>query len=128
MNAHPSVLIVDDDHFLVDMYSMKFKEKGYTVDSANGGEEALAKLRKGASPNVMLLDIVMPGIDGIELLKRVRSENLCPGTIFIALTNQSQEADVAKAKELGVASYIVKANAVPTEVLSEVERVLADQK
>lgn len=128
MKALPSVLIVDDDHFLVDMYSMKFKERGFAVDSASGGEEALAKLRKGTAPDVTLLDIVMPGVDGIELLKRVRSENLCPGTVFIALTNQSQETDVAKAKELGVASYIVKANAVPTEVLNEVERVLADRK
>ena len=62
------ILIVDDDEFLLDMYVLKFKESGFDVIACRGGEETLKKIREGLKPDVMLLDIVMPAIDGFEVL------------------------------------------------------------
>ena len=123
--AAKSILIVDDDRFLIDMYSLKFKEEGFSVDSAQGGEEAIHKLSEGKGPDVVLLDLIMPGIDGLEVLKTVQEKKLAPRSLFIVLSNQSQEGDIARAREFGADHYIVKASAVPSEVVVEVKKKLA---
>lgn len=123
-----SVMIVDDDKFLLGMYSLKFANNGYDVDTAVGSLSALEKLRGGARPNVILLDIIMPYMDGLELLKTIRTENLLPDSIVVMLTNQSQSSDIERARELGVDGYIVKAATIPSEVLHEVEKIYAAKK
>lgn len=122
------VFIVDDDKFLLGMYSLKFSNNGYDVDTTLGSLAALEKLRGGARPDVILLDIVMPYMDGLELLKIVRDENLAPGAIVVMLTNQSQSSDIDRAKELNVDGYVIKAATIPSEVLREVEKILAAKK
>ena len=119
MNIKHSVLIVDDDKFLLDMYRKKFESKGVTVDVAVGSAEALAKLRGGAKPDVLILDIIMPDIDGIELLETIRKEKLVPNSVIIMLTNESNWDKIEQAKSLGIKSYIVKATTVPSEVVRE---------
>ncbi|KKT96821.1 MAG: Response regulator receiver protein [Parcubacteria group bacterium GW2011_GWA2_45_15] len=119
MNIKHSVLIVDDDKFLLDMYRKKFESKGVTVDVAVGSAEALAKLRGGAKPDVLILDIIMPDIDGIELLETIRKEKLVPNSVVIMLTNESNWDRIEKAKSLGIKSYIVKATTIPSEVVEE---------
>ncbi len=118
------VLIVDDDHFLLNMYSIKFKKFGFDVDTATSGQDALAKLREGAQPQILLLDVVMPVMDGLELLETIRKENLVPTATVIILSNQNQPADIERAKNLGIASYIVKASSIPSEVVQEVIKVV----
>lgn len=115
-----AVLLVDDDKFLLDMYSLKFTQQGLTVDSAFGGEEALRKLREGARPDILLLDIVMPGIDGFGVLEAIKKEKLAEGVTKIVLSNQGQEAEIERAKSLGIDGYIIKASAIPSEVLSQI--------
>lgn len=127
MVARHSVLIVDDDRFLIEMYTLKFKEAGFEVEGATSGEEALEKLRGGLAPDVVLLDVIMPGLDGLELLARVQKDKLAPKSSFIVLSNQSQDSDIARARELGATSYIVKASAVPSEVLHEVEKIISQK-
>ncbi len=122
------VFIVDDDKFLLGMYSLKFSNNGYDVDTTLGSVAALEKLRGGAKPDVILLDIVMPYMDGLELLKVIRDENLAPGAIVVMLTNQSQSSDIDRAKELNVDGYVIKAATIPSEVLREVEKILAAKK
>jgi CheY-like chemotaxis protein len=122
------VLIVDDDKFLLGMYSLKFANNGYDVDTSIGSSPALEKLRAGAKPDVLLLDIVMPYMDGLELLKTIREEKLAPGAIVIMLTNQSASSDIERAKELSVDGYIVKAATIPSEVLNEVEKIYEAKK
>jgi CheY-like chemotaxis protein len=122
------VFIVDDDKFLLGMYSLKFANNGYDVDTAVGSQAALEKLKSGFKPDVMLFDIVMPYMDGLELLKTVRDQKLAPGAIVIMLTNQSQSSDIERAKELSVDGYIVKASTIPSEVLHEVEKIYAIKK
>jgi len=118
------VLIVDDDKFLLNMYSLKFQKSGFVVDTAVGGQEALSKLREGALPDILLLDVVMPAMDGLELLATIRKENLAPKAIAIMLSNQNQPADIEKAKNLGISSYIVKASSIPSEVVTEVIKAI----
>ncbi|MDD5152742.1 MAG: response regulator [Candidatus Pacebacteria bacterium] len=116
-----TIFVVDDDKFLLDMYTVKFKEKGFNVIQAFGSTEALEKLRGGLNPDVILLDVVMPMIDGFELFGIIREEKLAADAKIVMLSNLSQSADIEKAKSLGAKGYIVKALAVPSEV---VERVL----
>jgi two-component system, chemotaxis family, chemotaxis protein CheY len=122
------LLLVDDDKFLLDMYAMKFKTSGHTVSTAVGGNDALTKLRAGESPDALILDIIMPVMDGLELLETIRKENLCPQSAVIMLTNETDPAKIEKAKSLGVAGYIVKATSIPSEVVTEVISILNNKK
>jgi len=118
-NKH-TVLIVDDDKFLLEMYKRKFESGGVDADVAVGAEEALSKLRGGSAPEVLILDIIMPGMNGLELLEVIRKEKLAPTSTVIMLTNESNEETISKAKSLGIQGYIVKATSIPTEVVEKV--------
>jgi CheY-like chemotaxis protein len=122
------ILIVDDDKFLLDMYSMKFKSLGHEANVAVGGEDALSKLRGGDSPEILILDIIMPAMDGLELLETIRKEKLAEQAIVIMLTNETDPAKIEKAKSLGVQGYIVKATSIPSEVVSQVIQIVKDNK
>lgn len=113
------IYLVDDDRFLLDMYAIKFKNAGHDVTAFQSGDDVLAALKKDPAPDAMLLDVVMPGLTGFEVLEKIRQENLAPTTKVIMLTNQGQDADLEKAKELHTAGYIVKASAIPSEVFSQ---------
>lgn len=114
------VLIVDDDKFLLDMYSLKFSESGFEVISAFGSVDALEKLENGASPDGILLDVVMPTMDGFEFLEKIREDNLAPNSKVIILSNLGQQSDIDRGAALGAVGYIVKANATPSEVVAKV--------
>jgi len=122
-NTKPKVLIVDDDKFLLNMYSIKFSKNNFEVNSAVSGEEALAKIKEGYVPDIILLDIVMPGMDGFEILDTLKKTNIVPNALIIMLTNQGQLTDIEKAKSFGINGYIIKATTIPSEVVSEVERI-----
>jgi len=123
-----SILIVDDDKFLLDMYSTKFKNLGHSPFTATGSEEALSKLRGGLNPKIMLLDIIMPAMDGLELLATIRKENLSPDATIVMLTNETEPAKIEKAKSFGVSGYIVKATTIPSEVVEEVIHIVQNKK
>lgn len=127
-NTQKKIMFVDDDSFLLDMYSMKFSKSGYDVKIANSTELALKMLRDGYTPDVMLVDIVMPGMDGLEFVATVRGEKLATGSVIIMLTNQSASDDVARAQKSNVDGYIVKATSIPSEVLVEVEKICSSKK
>ena len=122
------IFIVDDDSFLLDMYALKFSQSGFDVTTALGALPALEKLRGGFIPDIILLDIVMPVVDGFEFLEKMRTENLAPNAIHIVLSNRGQEADIQRAKELGAAGYIVKAFTTPAEVITQVGDIIAKLK
>lgn len=121
-------LFVDDDKFLLDMYALKFSKAGYEVKVSDSTEAGLKLLRDGYVPDVLMVDIVMPGLDGLEFVAAVRKEGLAPGTAIIMLTNQGDSDDIARAKKLSVDGYIVKATTIPSEVLAEVEKISASKK
>lgn len=119
--------LVDDDRFLLDMYAVKFKAAGHEVTAFSGGEEVLAALRTLPAPDAILLDIVMPGLDGFGVLDAIKQEKLATTTKVIVLSNQGQESDIARAKETGAAGYIIKASAIPSEVFSETIAIIEKQ-
>jgi len=115
-----NILLVDDDKFLVDMYSVKFTSSGYQVQACLSAHDALEALRGGFSADCIVFDLVMPEQDGFSFLQAVANERLAPSAILIALTNQSDDSERAKAEELGADRYIVKASMIPSEVVSVV--------
>lgn len=119
------IYLVDDDRFLLDMYAVKFKAAGHEVTAYQGGPLVLEALRKEPAPDAVLLDVVMPEIDGFGVLEAIRKENLGGTTMkVIMLTNQGQPADLEKANEFKVDGYIIKASAIPSEVYSETIRII----
>ena len=126
--ASYSVFLVDDDKFLLDMYTLKFKESGCTIDAMADSTVALEKLRKGSEPDIILLDVVMPALNGFEFLEAVRKEGLAKNAAIIMLTNQGQQEDIDKAMSLGAAGYIVKASAIPSEVLAKTLSIASAKK
>lgn len=125
-NNKKKILIVDDDKFLVNMYSIKFKSAGFEVFSAFDGQETLAKLKDGLVPDVVMLDMIMPAMDGVEILARIRKENLVPKAKVVILSNQNQPSDIERAKALGISGYIVKATTIPSEVVTEIQQILKE--
>jgi len=121
------ILLVDDDKFLVDMYSLKFREGGFVVDTVFSGQEALDKLKESDSFNIVLMDLIMPGMDGFELLKEIRQNNYAEKSAIIVLSNQGQQSDIDKVEKYSVDGYIIKASTIPSEVLSTVLNI-ADKK
>ncbi|MEK7564429.1 MAG: response regulator [Patescibacteria group bacterium] len=117
------ILIVDDDNFLLDMYALKFSQSNYEVHTSSGAEDALSKIKGGLQPDVLLTDIIMPEVDGFEMLGRINAENLSPNSIKIVLSNKSEQADIDQGNALGVAGYIIKANCTPKEVLEQVGEI-----
>ncbi len=117
------ILIIDDDKFLLDMYSLKFSKGGYDVSSAFNGEEAINEIKEGYTPDVILSDIIMPVMDGIKFLKKLREENLAPEATVIVLSNQGQKEDIELAKSFNIDGYIVKALTIPSEVLEQVNSI-----
>jgi CheY-like chemotaxis protein len=113
------VFLIDDDKFLLDMYSLKFKDCGCTIEAMPDPVKALEKLRAGAKPDVILLDILMPGLTGFEFLEAMRKDGLAKDAKVIVLSNQGQDEDIKRAMDLGAAGYIIKASAIPSEVLEK---------
>ncbi len=123
MNKKYSILIVDDDKFLLDMYRKKFEHYGILPELSVGSNDALSKLRGGLKVDVLVLDIIMPSMDGLELLETIRKEKLCSTAVVIMLTNEGDGVKIDKAKSLGAVGYIVKATSIPSEVTEEIIRI-----
>ena len=120
------IYIVDDDKFLLDLYAVKFENAGHKVSMFGSGEDFLATLRKtdAPPPDAILLDLIMPGIGGFGALEAMRKENLARGAKVIILSNQGRDSDIEKAKQLTADGYIIKASAIPYEVVAETLRII----
>ncbi len=119
------VYLIDDDSFLLDMYALKFKECGLPVEAVSDPKVALDKIRAGANPDIVIVDIIMPGMTGFDFLEALQKENLVPNARRIVLSNQGQQEDIEKATKLGATGYIIKASAIPSEVCDKVLAISA---
>ena len=122
------ILIVDDDGFLLDMYAFKFSQNNFEVHTAGGGMQAIEKLKEGINPDIILMDIIMPEMDGFEMLEKINQEKLSENSIKIILSNKGQQEDIDRGALLGVAGYIIKVNSTPVEVIEKVLKILSDKK
>jgi len=112
------ILLIEDDPFLIDIYSTKFKEVGYNVIVAEEGEVGLKKIKE-ENPDLVLLDIVLPNFTGWEILRKVDKK-----TKIIILSNLGEKDEIEKGIKLGAAKYLVKAHYTPTEVVAEIKKIL----
>lgn len=117
------ILIVDDDQLLLNIYTQKFAKGGFEVTVSTKGEEALEKLRGGFVPDILIIDVIMPSLDGFELLEKVKKEKLAEKAVVVMLTNQEQKIGVNEANKIGVDGYIIKADTTPSEVLEKVMEI-----
>lgn len=122
------ILIVDDDKFLLGMYELKFKKAGHEVTVMTSATDALSQLKEGFVADILLLDIVLPGMDGLQLLEEIRKEKICPDSTVIMLTNQGGQEEIDKAKSLHVNGYLVKAALIPSEVVEQVLKIADKNK
>lgn len=123
-----NILFVDDDEFLLDMYSLKFRQSGFDTEIGFGGADALEKIKNGLTPDVVLLDLVMPNMDGFEFLETLKKEKLAEGALTVILTNLGQKEDIDRGLKIGADKYIVKAYCTPSEVVKKVLELLEGKK
>lgn len=118
-------MIVEDDTFVMDIYETKLQGEGYQILSASNGLEAIKKLEGEAEiPNLILLDIIMPYMDGLEFLKKIKNEEKFKNIPVILLTNLSQKEEIDAGLELGANDYLIKSHFTPSEVTEKVKRIL----
>ena len=114
------ILLIEDDKFLRDLISQKLKSEGYEVVEAAEGREGLEKIKK-EKPNLVLLDLVLPGIDGFEVLKKIKEDPSTSSLPVIILSNLGQKDSVEKGLKMGAVDYLIKAHFTPTEIIEKVK-------
>ena len=117
------IAIIEDDPVISQMYRMKFEADGFDVQLANNGARGVA-LVESFTPDIILMDLQMPQMDGTEALTIIRSKTWGANIPVIVLTNLGEEEAPKAIKSLGIHSYIVKANLTPREVVARVKEAL----
>lgn len=125
MNEKPKILLAEDDLQLIDMYKKKFELEGFDVVLAEDGEKTLNLLRNPEiKPDIILLDVMMPKVNGIEVLKEIRENPETKDYLVVILTNLGDEATAEEIYKYGATDYIVKAETTPIEVAEKVKKLL----
>ncbi|MDD5290564.1 MAG: response regulator [Patescibacteria group bacterium] len=117
------ILLVEDDPFLLSMYNTKFEMENFKVVTAEDGEKGL-KLALKEMPDVILLDIMLPRMDGFEVLKALKADKKTSGIPVILLTNLSQKEKVKEGLSLGANDYLIKAHFMPSEVVEKIKKLI----
>ena len=123
MTTSPKILLIEDDTFLANMYSTKLSLKGFEVLETSDGKKGL-KLAQKNRPDLILLDLVLPGIDGFEILKTLKENKKTKNIPVIVLTNLGEKEQIEKVLNLGVADYLIKAHFLPGEVVEKVKKII----
>lgn len=126
MEQGKTVLLVDDDLTLREMYEERLKVEGFIIVQATNGEEALDKAKE-VKPNIILLDIMMPKINGFDVLRKLKADSLLKEVPVIVLTALIQDVDRVQGKKLGAADYIVKSETMPGEVIAKIKNAIGEK-
>jgi two-component system alkaline phosphatase synthesis response regulator PhoP len=118
------ILIIEDDRYISKMYQLKLSLEGYTVVVAENGKQGVEKVKE-FMPDIMLLDILMPELDGFEVLNIVKSDDATKDIPVLIMSNLGQEDHVQKGMQLGAIGYIVKSQYTPSKVVEKIKEVLA---
>lgn len=124
MSEKKYILLVEDDEFLAELYATKLNLEGFEIGLAGDGEKGLKIIRE-KNPDLVLLDIVLPKLDGFEILKKMKASKKTKNIPVILLTNLSQKDEVKKGLDLGADDYLIKAHFMPSEVIKKIKQVLA---
>jgi DNA-binding response OmpR family regulator len=117
------ILIVEDDKFLRELMAQKLAKEGYDVIEAIDGEDALKSIKE-EKPDLVLLDLILPGKDGFEVLAKVKEDAALSKIPIIVLSNLGQKEDVERALNLGATDYMVKAHFTPGEIIAKIKGIL----
>lgn len=121
------ILLIEDDPFLSEIYVTKFKEAGFEILLAEDGIFGLQKLKEIRS-DIILLDLVMPNMDGFEMLRLIKEDHNLKFIPVVILSNLGEQENVEKGLGLGAAAYIIKAHYTPTEIVAKVKEILEGKK
>jgi len=118
-----TILIIEDDKFLRQLVAQKLLKEGYDVSEAIDGEEGMRMIRE-EKPDLVLLDLILPGIDGFEVLSQMRKDEKLSQIPVIILSNLGQKEDVERGLNLGAIDYLIKAHFTPGEIIEKVKKAL----
>ncbi|MBD3366199.1 response regulator [candidate division WWE3 bacterium] len=121
------ILIIEDDQSLYNVYSAELKLRGYEVEHEADGMKAMAKI-EDYKPDLILLDIILPGRNGLEILEEMFSRDEFEDMKVIMVTNYGNDSNVKKALELGAIDYVLKYNIVPSELSARVAEALGESE
>lgn len=119
------ILVVEDDKFLRELISQKLTKEGYDTVEAVDGEEGVKKTKE-EKPSMVLLDLILPGIDGFEVLSQIKKEADLEDIPVIILSNLGQKEDIEKGLKLGAIDYLIKAHFTPGEIIEKIKKVLGE--
>jgi two-component system response regulator MtrA len=119
------VLIIEDDQSLYNVYSAELKLRGYDVSHCADGMQAMSVIAE-TRPDLILLDIILPGRNGLEILEEIMSKEEYLDMAVIVVTNYGNDENVKKALELGASDYVLKYNIVPSELSKKVAQLLGE--
>ncbi len=114
------ILIVEDDKFLRELIARKVIDEGFDVSEAIGGEEGIKKIKE-EKPDMVLLDLILPGIDGFEVLARMKEDPALSSIPVIIFSNLGQKEDIEKGLKLGAIDYLIKAHFTPGEIIEKIK-------
>lgn len=117
------ILIIEDEEDLRNLYVQILQKEGYEVDQAVDGEEGYLKLSKGQY-DLILLDIILPKIDGLQMIDKLKEESKEITAKIVLLTNLSQDLVISKAVGYGISGYMVKSDMTPDQIVKEVKNIL----
>ncbi len=119
-----SILLIEDDPLLIDIYTTKLKEAGFEVEVATDGDTGLRFLKE-KKPDLLLLDIVLPHIDGWEVLRTIKNKpSPFKDLKVVILSSLGQKSEVEKGLKLGAIKYLIKAHYTPSEVVKEIQKII----
>jgi len=123
MDKKAKIMVVEDEPEILELYALKFNNEGFSVVEATHGKQGL-KLAKKEKPDLILLDIIMPRMDGFSVLKKLKKESSTKDIPVILLTNLGEERDIKEGQKLGAVDYLVKARHTAGEVVEKVREFL----
>ena len=118
-----TILVVEDDKFLRELIVQKLIREGYEVKEATDGEQGIKKIKE-EKPDLVLLDLILPGIDGFEVLSKMKEDSGVSSIPVIVLSNLGQKEDVEKGLSLGAVDYLIKAHFTPGEIIEKIKKNL----
>ena len=119
------IIIIDDDFLVSDIYSLELQKAGFTTITANNGESGLSKIQV-EKPDLILLDIVMPGLDGLQVLDKIRSKPEFSSVKILLLSNLKDENTIKSGLARGANGYLVKPALTPQQIVAEVQKELQE--
>lgn len=123
-NLMPKIFIIEDEQDILEMYRFKFTEEGYEVYYATNGLDAVGAIKQ-VNPDLVLLDIIMPKMNGLKVLQELRNDVATKDLKIYIFSNLNQPADIKRSKDEGADGYFVKSDLVPSQLVAKIREILA---